>query len=125
MNEFEYIVSDILNSEEFNKVKYIEHHGVTRYDHLYRVSYYSYLISKKLHFKYKEVARAALLHDFFYSDEIRTKKEKFMSTFYHPKWALDNANKNFKLSKLEHITPIVRIINTTVAIKLVLLKLYF
>lgn len=101
MNEFEEIVSDILNNKEFNKVKYIEHHGITRYNHLYRVSYYSYKIAKKLHFNYKEVARGALLHDFFFSDELRTKKEKFLSTFIHPKWALSNANKNFILTPLE------------------------
>ena len=100
-NEFETIVQDILENEEFNKTKYIEHHGVTRYEHLYRVAYTSYKISKKLHFKYEEVARAALLHDFFFSDELRSRKEKFLSTFIHPKWALKNSKKYFELSKLE------------------------
>ena len=99
--EFESIVQDILDNEEFNKTKYIEHHGVTRFDHLYRVSYYSYKISRKLHFKYKEVARGALLHDFFFSDELRSRKEKFLSTFTHPKWALKNSNKYFELTKVE------------------------
>ena len=101
IEQFELIVSDILENEEFNKTKYIEHHGVTRYDHLYRVAYYSYKISKKFHFKYKEVARAALLHDFFFSDELRSRKEKFLSTFTHSKWALENSKKHFELTKLE------------------------
>ena len=101
INEFNKLVSDILDNKEFNKTKYIEHHGITRYDHLYRVSYYSYKIAKKIRFKYKEVARASLLHDFFFSDELRSRKEKFLSTFIHPKWALKNSKKYFKLSKLE------------------------
>ena len=99
--EYDSIVSDILDNEEFNKTKYIEHHGVTRYEHLYRVSYFSYLLARKLHFKYKETARAALLHDFFFSDELRSRKEKFLSTFTHPKLALKNSKKYFKLTKLE------------------------
>ena len=95
------IVKDIMENKEFDKIKYIEHHGVSRYDHLCRVSYYSYLIAHKLHFKEYEVARAALLHDFFFSDELRTKKDKFLSTFIHPKWALKNSEKYFELNELE------------------------
>ena len=95
------IVEDILNNKEFKKIKYIEHHGVTRYEHLYRVSYYSYIIANKLHFKSKEVARAGLLHDFFYSKEKRTMKEKFLSTFIHPKWALKNSLNYFELNEVE------------------------
>lgn len=95
------IVKDILENEEFNKLKYIEHHGITRYEHSFKVSYISYLIARNLHFKKEEVARAGLLHDFFISSDDRTIKEKTLSTFTHPKKALENANKNFKLSKRE------------------------
>ena len=101
MEEFSTLTEDILNNKEFKKVKYIEHHGSTRYEHLMRVSYNSYRVAKFLHFRYKEVARAALLHDFFYSDELRTQKEKFISTFTHPKLALENSMKNFELNDLE------------------------
>lgn len=101
MENYSSIVKDILNNEEFNKTKYIEHHGVTRYDHLCRVSYYSYILAHKLRFKEREVARAALLHDFFFSDELRTGKEKFLSTFIHPKWALKKSKKHFELNKVE------------------------
>ena len=115
MENYSSIVKDILNNEEFNKTKYIEHHGVTRYDHLCRVSYYSYILAHKLRFKEKEVARASLLHDFFFSDELRTGKEKFLSTFIHPKWALKKAKKHFELNELEeniiesHMFPISNI----------------
>lgn len=100
-DEFNSIVQDILENKEFNKTRYIEHHGVTRFDHLYRVAYYSYKVSKKLHFKYEEVARGAFLHDFFFSDELRSRKEKFLSTFIHPKWAVKNSKKYFELTELE------------------------
>lgn len=95
------IVQDILDHEEFNKIKYIEHHGTTRFDHSMKVAYYSYKISKFLRLDYKEVARAGLLHDFFLSDMERTGKEKFLSTFTHPKYAVMNAQKYFDLSDKE------------------------
>ena len=40
------IVNDILENDEFNKIKTIEHHGTTRYNHSLRVSYYSYKLAK-------------------------------------------------------------------------------
>ena len=63
--EFKYIIKDILSNDEFLKTKQKVHHGITRYDHLMRVSYYSFLVSKFLRLNYKETTRAALLHDFF------------------------------------------------------------
>lgn len=95
------IVKDILDNEEFNKLKYIEHHGITRYEHSFRVSYISYMIASKLHFNKEEVARASLLHDFFISSDDRTSKEKFLSTFTHPKEALKHSSKYFNLTKRE------------------------
>lgn len=100
-NNYNTIVEDILNNKEFNKIKYIEHHGITRYDHCLRVSYYSYKISKKLGFKYEEVARGSLLHDFFLSDTNRSIKYKLLSTFTHSKKALNKSLEYFSLSKLE------------------------
>ncbi len=95
------IVEDILKNKEFNKIKYIEHHGITRFDHSVRVSYYSYLLAKNLNYNYLEVARAGLLHDFFVSNEKRSFKEKFISTFVHPKEALENSTKYFNLTNRE------------------------
>jgi len=95
------IVQDILNHEEFNKIKYIEHHGTTRFLHSMRVAYVSYKISKFLRLDYVEVARAGLLHDFFISDLERTTKDRFLSTFTHPKYSVINAQQYFKLSDKE------------------------
>lgn len=98
---YQRIVENILANEEFDKLKYIEHHGTTRFDHSMRVSYYSYKVAKMLKLSDREVARAGLLHDFFLSDMERTSKDKFISTFVHPKYATENATQHFKLSDKE------------------------
>lgn len=95
------IVNNILNNEEFLKIKKIEHHGITRYDHSVKVSYYSYRIARALRLDYEEVARGGLLHDFFLSPEERTKKDRVTSFFVHPKKAVKTAKNNFHLTKKE------------------------
>lgn len=95
------IVRDILEHEEFNKIKYIEHHGITRFEHSIKVAYTSYKIAKFLRLDYKEVARAGLLHDFFLSDEDRTFKDRFVSYFIHPKYAVETSQRYFDLSDKE------------------------
>ena len=42
-----------------------------------------------------------MLHDFFLSDEDRTTKDRFVSTFVHPKKAEKNAREIFEVSSLE------------------------
>lgn len=100
-SEYMKLVSDIYNNVEFVKIKEIEHHGITRFEHSVRVSYYSYKIAKKLKLDFKESARAGLLHDFFLSNKNRTKTERFLSVFKHPKICVQNALKNFELSTKE------------------------
>lgn len=95
------IVNNILDNEEFNKIKTIEHHGTTRFDHSIRVSYYSYKLAKMLRLDYQEVARAGLLHDFFLSDEDRKFKDRFLSTFTHPKKAVENSERVFGINDKE------------------------
>ena len=108
------IVKDILSNEEFNEIKKIEHHGTTRFDHSLRVSYYSYKISKTLRLDYEVVARAGLLHDFFISEEERSFKDKFISTFIHPKEAVENSIRVFDVNEKEvdiirsHMFPIYK-----------------
>ena len=95
------IVNNILQNNDFNKIKNIEHHGISRFDHSLKVSYYSYKLAKFLRLDYKEVARGGLLHDFFFSDEQRKFKDKFLSTFVHPKKAEKNANEIFDITPKE------------------------
>lgn len=95
------IVKDILDNQEFNKIKNIEHHGISRYEHSLKVSYKAYRFALKHNLNYIEVARGGLLHDFFLSDDNRTAKDRFVSTFVHPKKALKKSSEEFKLTDLE------------------------
>ena len=108
------LVKDILNNEDFQTLKNVAHHGLNRYDHCLRVSYYSYKITKLLSLSPDEVARAALLHDFFFENETTysNQKERLNVLYTHPQIALDNSKKYFELSKkqediiLSHMFPI-------------------
>lgn len=95
------IVNNILDNDEFVKIKKIEHHGISRYDHSLKVSYYSYKIAKVLHLDYEQTAVGGLLHDFFLSPENRTQKERLKSVFTHPKQAVAMARTQFELTKKE------------------------
>lgn len=103
-NDKEYIniVKDILINPDFRELYNCVHHGDNRMYHCVRVSYYSYLIAKHLGLRYKEIARAGLLHDFFLDryDDLKG-IEKFKLLFTHPKKAYENAKKYFKLTELE------------------------
>lgn len=102
--EYLNIVNNIMQNEEFKKMNKIKHHNTTRLDHLLKVSYYSYKISKVLKLDYKDVAVGGLLHD-FYKEEINdcdTIKEKIkLFTVKHPKDAVDNSKELFDLTEKE------------------------
>ena len=98
--EYMNIVNDILNNDNFLEIKDCKHHGITRLEHSLRVSYYSYLVSKKMGLNYISSARGGLLHDFFVREELDTKKQKFCFAV-HPYQSLINATNNFTLSELE------------------------
>ena len=98
-NEFNYIVKDIIENDEFIKTKEKTHHGITRYDHLERVAFYTFLITKFLRLNYYEATRAAFLHDFFLDETKDLSTVKALRN--HPKYALDNAKKHFYLTPLQ------------------------
>lgn len=99
--EYTLLVQDILENEDFCKLKSIEHHNTNKYVHSMRVSYYAYRIAKKLRLNEEAVARAGLLHDFAISKNGRNFKERFIETFTHPKTALMESKKRFSLSEME------------------------
>lgn len=100
--EYIYEVNDILNHDKFNKLGDIIHHGDNRLEHSIRVSYYSYRVAKFLHLNKVAVARAGLLHDFFFEDNLLLdKKRRLRVLLNHPEIACINAKKYFTLSKLE------------------------
>lgn len=99
--EFKDCVEDLLELDEVKKLdEFSQHCNTSRLQHSINVSYYSYLISKVLHFDYRSAARAGLLHDLFWYDW-RTEKQEEMHAFYHPKEALKNAKKVTALNKKE------------------------
>lgn len=98
--EYLSLVENILNDEEFIKLKKCPHHGTTRYDHSINVSYKSYKIAKLCKLSYKEVARSALLHDFF-NNEKANMKDRIKATFTHPVEAENNARDKFNISEKE------------------------
>lgn len=100
-DQYKEIVKDILNDDEFNLMKRIEHHGITRYDHSLKVSYYAYKMAKKLRLDSYKTARAGLLHDFFLTDNDINQIKKIKNTFTHNKLAAKNAKNRFDLSTLE------------------------
>lgn len=100
--EFNLIINDILNCDEFLKLKDIVHHGHNRFDHSMRVAYRSYKISKKMKLDYYKTTRAALLHDFFFEENVETGvKNRIKNLLNHPKYACNNACKYFELSDME------------------------
>lgn len=103
--EYNSIVADILDNEEFLKLRNFFHHNSSIYEHAKIVSYLSYRLCKYLNLDYTSAARGALLHDFFLydwrnHDEPDLAKDKYHGVA-HPKIALNNALKNFKLNDLE------------------------
>lgn len=113
--EFYNIVKDILNHKEFIKLKKINHHSVNRYDHSLDVSYRTFLLAKKYNLNVREATRGALLHDFFFEDQVKNdNKEKKKLLKEHPLYAVNNSKKYFKISKLEeeiiktHMFPVNR-----------------
>ncbi|NLM63260.1 MAG: phosphohydrolase [Mollicutes bacterium] len=111
--EFLDIVEDILENKQFKRLKEMGHHGCNRFDHSLKVSYYSYKVSKFLGLDYYETARAALIHDFFFTKNDRNAKEFILSNFTHPKEAVNNSMKYFSISEkekniiLSHMFPLV------------------
>lgn len=100
-NEYYLLVRHILNNFEFQKIGNCIHHGTTRLNHSLRVSYYSYLITKKLKWDYESTARGGLMHDFFYNENGGITKDGIKSTFTHNRKALHNSEKYFGLNYKE------------------------
>lgn len=97
---------DILLHPMFKKqVEYIQHGKTSVLEHVIEVSfscYLKYYNNKKIDLR--SLVRGALLHDFFLYDWHIKKKligRKGLHGYNHPKVALNNASKEFTLSKKE------------------------
>lgn len=102
--EYMSYVSDLLERDEVKQLKAYNHHYYNnRLDHSIAVSYYSYLLAKKLNANAKAVARAGLLHDMYYYDREHSKEvlNGRSHNATHPKIATKNAERITTLSDLE------------------------
>lgn len=97
---FEEISKDIINTKKFNELKYENHHGLTRYIHVMRVSKFTYKIAKFLKLDYVSATRAALLHD-YYTNEDMNEISEAKKLNMHPDVAFINALNEFELNEKE------------------------
>lgn len=102
---------DILESPNFiQSGKNIQHGDISVKTHSEQVAMTALKLARTLpfHFKEKELVRGALLHDYFLYDwhhKVVTPNDILhfykMHGFTHPKTALQNASKEFKLTRIE------------------------
>ena len=97
--EFNNIIKDIITNEEFMKLQDEVHHSTTRFNHSLRVAYEVYTKLKKKNLNYVDATRAALLHDFFFDDDLSQNQSDRLNN--HPLISLENAKKHFELNELQ------------------------
>ena len=86
------------------QMKRYPHHGSTDcFRHCLHVAYFNYKICRALNLDYKAGIRAGMLHDLFLYDWHTHGKEtgERLHGLTHPKKALQNARKHFKLNHIE------------------------
>lgn len=97
-SEYQKIIENIINNEEFKKTKNDFHHGSSKYEHLIRVSKCSFILGKLFKANIESVTKAAILHDFFFGTRKSKKENSYLN---HPKTAAKNAKIYFNINKLE------------------------
>ena len=97
--EFNNIIKDIVTNEEFMKLQGEVHHSTTRFNHSLRVAYEVYNKLKDNDQNYVDATRAALLHDFFFDDDLSSSQNDRLNN--HPLIALENAKKYFDINELQ------------------------
>lgn len=101
-------ICDLIGTQEVQKLKECSQHmSTSRFQHSLNVSYYSFLIARKLRLDAYSAARAGLLHDLYYYDW-KTDEDRPMEGNHakiHPIIALENA---------KQITPINSTMNDAI-----------
>ncbi len=98
--EYNDLVKDIMNNPNFKELDNETHHGISRLGHSERVAKGVYTMTKRLHFRYIEATRAALLHDFYFNYQLEENGD-VKNLVEHPSVSLLNASKYYTLSPLE------------------------
>ena len=102
--EYYEAVKDILEHPVVRKMSEFNHHyGTSCYRHCLNVSYMNFIICKKMHFDARAAARAGMLHDLFLYDWHKHSKEtgNHFHGLTHPMYAMNMAQKHFRLSDKE------------------------
>lgn len=100
-DDFNSLVKDIVNNENFNKLNKELHHGISRFDHSMRVAKWTYKLSKVIKLKsIEETTRAALLHDFYVEDDLKN-YNSIKKLSKHPNIALANSLKYYELTDVQ------------------------
>lgn len=97
-------LSSYLGDERLMKMKeYVQHGDVSTYDHAVLVAFYSCMLACRLRLKYDERAliRGALLHDYYLYDWHEKEAWHKWHGFRHPRFAMENAQRDFHLSEKE------------------------
>lgn len=103
MRIYKSCVRDMIAHEKVKSMEdYTAHHDVDTLAHSLFVSYWSFLVCKKMKMNYRLAARGALLHDFYLYDWHTPDIREGLHGFTHPATSLTNAKKYFKISDLEH-----------------------
>ncbi len=111
--EYNNLLKEMVTVGKYRELDNATHHGISRFDHINRVGYLSFLIAKLFRLDVNTITRGALLHDFFTEEDVKkyTKNEWHR---LHPHIALENSRQYFKLNHIEeniissHMFPICR-----------------
>lgn len=100
--EYAACIDDLIFSPTVQMLDDFKHHqNVSRLDHVLNVSFASYSICRALGWDYRSAARGGLLHDLFLYDWRTTTLPEGRHGFAHPQIALNNANEEFVLNRVE------------------------
>ena len=102
--EFVNVIRDVADHVKVKEMKNYNHHSNTScYEHSLHVSYYNYIICKKLKLDAKAGARGGLLYDMFLYDwhGYKPQSGERLHGFEHPLKSLKNARSYFKITKKE------------------------
>ncbi len=102
-SEFKSIISDIIENDTVKQMKdFRQHYETSCFEHCFEVSWYNYMICKKLHLDYVSATRAGMIHDLFLYDwRLPQPGRKRLHAFHHPRIAMENSLKIFDLNKKE------------------------
>jgi len=102
--EFVKMIGYVANHEKVKEMKNYNHHSYTNcFEHSMHVSYYNYIICKKLGWDAKAGAKAGLLHDMFLYDwhGYKPQNGERLHGFEHPLKSLKNARACFNITEKE------------------------